>query len=191
MASKLSDHTKYKKNPFIGIDRIEITRKTDYFGTDSVVFQRETGEVQGMSIVARRRNVDAEKFVKLFTDKLSDWLDLTKNAQKVLVYIMGAMQPNSDIILFNMEHCLELTGYSSEAPIYSGLAELMDRKIIARSSQPAMLYLNPYFMFSGNRVIFLESVERIEEGSPNDSISLDSNPVLELPVNDDRILDFG
>lgn len=192
MAGKFSDHTKYKHNPFIGVDKIELTRKTDYFGTDSIVFQRGTGEVQGMNIVARRRMVDSEKFVKIFTDKISDWLELTKNAQKVLIHLMASMQPNSDIIIFNMEKCMEQTGYSSEAPVYSGLAELMDRKVVARSAQPTVFYLNPYFMFSGNRVVFLESLERVPDGNRNETIVTiqQADAVLALPVMNEGSLDF-
>lgn len=184
---KFSDHEKHRKNPYIGMNSIELVRKTDYFGTDTVMFQNGTGEVQGVGIMARRRKVDGEKFVKLYTDKLATWLDLTKNAQKVLVYLVGRIKPGNDNIIFNLEECMEVAGYRSEAPVYSALAELIEHNIIARSAQPSMYFLNPYFMFSGDRVIFLESIEKINETDPQ---AAEVMPVLELPVENVNPLDF-
>lgn len=184
---RFSDYEKFRKNPYVGMASIELVRKTDYFGTDTVVFQGSTGEVSGVGIMARRRKVDGERFIKLYTDRLASWLELTKNAQKVLVYLIGNIRPGNDNIVFNLGECMEVAGYRSEAPIYNALAELIDHNIIARSAQPSMYFLNPYFMFSGDRVMFMESLER---NSPTvDSVAEElsqRNAVFELPETADR-----
>jgi hypothetical protein len=193
MKKILTDFEKYDVNPFIGMGKLEIVRKHDYYGTDSVVLQQGTGELQGVGLLARHRRVDNEKFVKLFTDKISDWLALTKNAQRMLCYFIGEMRNGNDKVTLYLDKVKELTGYKSNGPIYSGIAELIELKIVARSNYTNTYYINPYYMFNGDRLVFMESIEKMDitpVTDQGDQKILQRNAVLELPVNKEMPLDF-
>jgi hypothetical protein len=138
--------------------------------------------------------VDSEKYVKLFTDKIALWLELTKNAQRVLCYIISEMRNGSDKVFFDEEKLKKVTGYKSSVPIYSGLAELMEHQIIARTHYPSVYFINPYYMFNGDRILFLESFEctnpKTEHLEEQEKRLLEHSPVFELPEMNEEPIDF-
>jgi hypothetical protein len=57
---------------------------------------------------------------------------------------------------FNEAHNKKL----SKAVLYRGLTELIKNKIIARSQREAEYYINPAFVFNGDRLVFTTIIEK-------------------------------
>jgi len=52
---------------------------------------------------------------------------------------------------------MEFTAYKSKANVMSGLGELLEADIIARSTESSLYFINPIVMFNGNRLTFAKS----------------------------------
>ena len=77
--------------------------------------------------------------------------------------------------------CLEHTGYKTRGNILSGLAELLEASIIARSQESSLYFINPAIMFNGNRITFAKSYikKQITSKFPT-QLELELNPYLSL-----------
>jgi len=111
-------------------------------------------------IIRRYTLVDTEEFVKVYTGSLDKWLHLTRKAQSVLQYVLENLRPGKDKILINIKDLSEQTSYSSYGPLYSGINELIEAGLLARTTFDLVYYINPYFVFKGNRLLLAEEIEQ-------------------------------
>ena len=70
--------------------------------------------------------------MKIFVREMEAIFDLSKRSQKVFTYMLTKIRYD-DIFIFNMEECLENTGYKSKTPVFSSLAELCAKEFIAKT----------------------------------------------------------
>ena len=170
--SKRHTHNPFIKNELIpiGTKNVQITS----LGKDAnVLVNRDTGEVTGTHIIARKR-VDKEKFVKTYADYMAFTFDLTRSGNKTLRVVMWAVAHHAlgkDIVVldkYTLEEFLEhLDGAGINAFSYTvyarGLGELVRANIIAKASRPAHYYINPHVMFNGDRIAFSTVIEKESE----------------------------
>ena len=149
---------KFEYNPFVFPDDRAVTIQK---GGDGKIIsngnESDPFKVKGM---VRVREVDNEKFVKIYTNHISMWFELSSAGQRVLQYIMTILPRDTDQINFRLPRAMAYTGYSSTVSLYDGLAELIKQKIIARSENPGIYFINPRFLFNGDRVVFAEAIMR-------------------------------
>jgi len=166
---KLSDFEKFKVNPFVekAIEDIQVTRryKSDSATDKRAVLQAidpNTGEVLGHTMFIRQIEVDEDKFAKVYLSQFQAFWDLSKPAIRVFGYILTKMKPKVDRIEFLLDECMQYTNYASKAPIYDGLASLINAEIIARGYN----FINPLVAFNGDRVSYMKTyVKRKKDSS--------------------------
>ena len=163
--------TRHKENPFL--KDLVVTKKSKSVRVstlgkdDNVLINQHTGEVQGTH-VSTYKQVDDAEFVKLFTANIAMTFDLNKSGHKALTLLYWAVQHSAigkDLVQLNKythEQFLEdhpIKAFSM-AVFSRGLNELEDAQIIAKAQQRGFYYINPSFIFNGDRVAFTKIIER-------------------------------
>lgn len=195
---------RHKTNPFVRDMVIPVGKKqvqiTALGATDAVVVSPETGEVQGTHFVTHRE-VDKEKFVKIYAAYMALTFDLTAAGNKALRVLLWSVQSQyrktEPDKVFLDQYALESFLIAPEnsrnkqlvlalSTFRRGLGELTKAHIIAKTERKGQYYLNPSCVFSGDRVAFTtvlrnkdaEAAPRIEKdvtpkrGSPVENIPL-------------------
>lgn len=164
---KLSDLPTFESNPFVekAIEKISenTTKKLRWIKGNQVVqhyLENEEGKVVAHAAFLQQIEVDEEKFAKLYLSQLGFFFDLPKPAMRVFTYILNNLQPKTDRFFLVMKEALSYTQYKEEKSIFTGLAYLCDKGLIARSETHYMYYINPLVFFNGDRVTFAKTYVR-------------------------------
>lgn len=163
---------RYDENPFIeGMvvpvksQRVQLSRLGR---DDNILVNQATGEMQGTHVTTYRR-VDSEEFVKLFSTNIALTFELGAagiKAFSVLVWILQDKGISKDLVpldKFVLEDFLNAQEKKlalSQATFARGLAELEKAKIIAKHVRQGWYFINPNFVFNGDRVAFTTVIER-------------------------------
>ena len=170
---------RYKTNPFLSDLVVNLREKQvrlGPLGKDSHVLVNEsTGQTQGTHLVTYRY-VDNEQFLKLFTRNIALTFDLTSPGIKAFNVLCWAVQAGAlakdEVALdsFALEDFLAAhQGRNppikdfSIATFKRGLAELETAKLIAKTVRKGRYFVNPSFIFNGDRVAFSTVIERKKE----------------------------
>ena len=165
--------TRYKSNPFVKDMIIRTKNQTVTLSTlgkdNNVLVNTETGEAQGTHICTYKK-VDSESFVKIFTAQIALTFDLSRSGIKTFNVLMWAVQTQSygsdKVVLdsFTLSDFLELHKLQlSLATFKRGLNELELAKIIAKTERPGAYFINPNFIFNGDRIAFTTMLIRDKE----------------------------
>lgn len=170
------DVVRWDHNPFVKDMVIPIKKSAVKVSTmgkdDNVLVNQSTGEVLGTHVTTYKK-VDSEQFLKLFSANIALTFDLKTagiKAFNVLVFQMQKKGLERDVVPLDkyvleefLEHQKGLTGKAlslSQGTFLRGLAELEKAKIIAKSIRLGWYYINPNFVFNGNRIAFTTLIER-------------------------------
>lgn len=153
---------KHRENPFLQsmFDTVEQNteiryqsgRRTDQKGV-SQILDTNTGELIRTTFL-RKKEVDVDKFIKIFCNNVAQWADLSKPALKVFTWILKNLKPQADYVIINRDMILADIGYKSAETLYKGLRELVAADIIAKGMVDGMWFINPMVVFNGDRVVF-------------------------------------
>lgn len=175
MKEKTREVIRYENNPFIeGMvvpikgQKVQLSK----LGKDNnVLVNQSTGEVHGTHITTYRK-VDAEQFVKLFTANIALTFDLKAagiKAFNVLVWMLQNTSVSKDLVpldKFALESFLRAHDDRkppiklSQPTFWRGLAELEAAQIIAKHVRQGWYFINPNFVFNGDRIAFTTLIER-------------------------------
>jgi hypothetical protein len=180
---KVSDFPKNRENPFINKlieDVTPVQRRRMITPTNKEVTQQvinQDGEQVGLSAFVQYVEVDEKQFAKLYLSQLGAFWDLSKPALRVFTYIMSTIKPNADTIDFDMEECLSHCQYQSKSQVFKGLADLLQKNIIARGKTEYQYFINPIITFNGDRVLFAKGIikKKIKSTASVDQLSLFGN----------------
>jgi len=171
----LKNYERHNENPYLFDmeESIQIKRKREMiYPTNSevvhYVVNSATGENDGYSAFMRISEVDEQQFVKIFTRELRTLWDLSKVAGRIFTYVVQCMRMNRDTIYFDVEECMEYTGYKSRRSIINGMSELIEHGVIARSTKTSIYFINPAVVFNGNRVTFAKTYIKKRRGQRDD-----------------------
>lgn len=167
---QLRDYPKYQENPFIP-DAVEELQK-------KVVIKQELGRGLDKKAIALRDDegkiyqtgffrtieVDETQFTKLYINQIGIFNNLSTPGYRVLTYLMSVLKPNSNEIIFERSKCMAACGYKTHKSVYKGLTELIEAKIIARSCNDWMYFINPLVFYNGDRCVFAN--EYIKKKNP-------------------------
>ena len=187
---------RYKTNPFLSDLVVNLREKQvrlGPLGKDSHVLVNEsTGQTQGTHLVTYRY-VDNEQFLKLFTRNIALTFDLTSPGIKAFNVLCWAVQAGAlakdEVALdsFALEDFLAAhQGRNppikdfSIATFKRGLAELETAKLIAKTVRKGRYFVNPSFVFNGDRVAFSTVIERKKESLQDE---LEARGQLRLEVD--------
>jgi len=167
---------RHKTNPFIE-DMVVPVRgrqvKLSRLGRSdqSILVNQTTGEVHGTHVTTYRR-VDGEQFIKLFTANIGLTFDLSAAGIKAFSVLLWVVQHRAissdevDLDTLTLEDFIE--GHSdSKKPLSlslttfkRGMNELEKAQIIAKTLRKGRYFINPNFVFNGDRVAFTTVIER-------------------------------
>lgn len=179
---KLTDFQVYTENPFLEqiATTIKTRRKSVQVARKNIsLTNTETGETEDETIfMSIQEKVDKEQFSKIFVGQTQYLYDLSNTATKVFFYFLNALKINQASVLFDINECKTITKLKDKHTIYKALAELVDKKIIARETRPHIYWINPQVIFNGDRMVIIKQyyvdkqLQLFKEGGEQEQISL-------------------
>lgn len=152
----------YKENPFLASTVITTRQKRTTVVAGAPIIDGKTGEVTRNEI-RQIVEVDDGQFIKFFTKEAQVFFDLSSTALKALVVVMVSAQRHmgTDRIWLKFDEESELFTFSKQT-FYRGLAELAERKVIAKTTDAHWYFLNPNIFFNGDRATFVREYRRVQ-----------------------------
>jgi len=172
---------RYEKNPFLDELVINTKSKSVKISTlgkeDNILVNQTTGEVRGTHVVSYRQ-VDPDKFVKVFAENIALTFDLTAAGIKAFNVLMFSVMEKAigrdEVLLdiYTLEEFLNINKRikNFSAPTFHrGLKELENAKIIAKTKRKGWYFINPSFVFNGDRIAFSTIIERKKSNEPSNN----------------------
>jgi hypothetical protein len=165
-------HPRHAENPFIeqAIKDIRIVKRSKSTQATNKAMQvivNSDGEVTGHSQFLQYIEVDEEKFAKLYLSQFAAFWELNKPAIRVFGYIISIIKPGQDRFVVKMDQARKHTKYNQEVSIISGLSQLIECEIIARSEYDWEYFINPMVVFNGDRVTYAKTYLKKKKDNPN------------------------
>lgn len=164
--SELSKRSKrgerFTKNPFIGNalanTKSGVRRICDKSGNRMMVVSQNTGDIIATAGFWQTQTVDKTQFVKLYLNGVTAFKDLSGAGTKVFELLYLKIQENigKDEIWLTFPSINQDINHISKAVFYRGMKELLNKGFIAESLSPGMYYLNPDYMWNGDRLAFVK-----------------------------------
>jgi hypothetical protein len=156
--------TLYKNNPFLvgTVLAPKIRRITNQKG-DMMLVHGSTGEV--MSEVAgfwHTKEVDNSKFVKLYVNGVKAFKELTGAGTKVfeVLYLEVQKLVSQDKVYMSFGLVNQEENPMSSATYDRGMRELVSKGFIAPTNLVGWFWLNPDYMWNGDRLAFVKAYFR-------------------------------
>ena len=171
----MSTSTRHTENPFL--DSLVVKKKSKRVtvsalgSKNDVLISESTGEVKGTHVCTYKQVDDAE-FVKLFVANIAMTFNLTASGIKsfnVLMFVVQYKAIQKDVVVldkYSLDDFLEANKaarYFSKKTFDRGLRELEKAQIIAKARKMGFYYINPSFIFNGDRIAFTRIIERNPE----------------------------
>lgn len=171
---RLQDDTKSRRglikhdhNPFIvataantkrGVKRI--TNKT---GNKMMVVSESTGEIVAPAGFWQTQEVDKTQFVKLYVNGVKAFKELTGAGTKVFEVLYQRVQEaiGSDSLYLSFVEIDQKATPMSKATFMKGMKELIIKGFIAESMAQNKYYLNPDYMWNGDRLAFVKEYRKV------------------------------
>jgi len=167
---------RYENNPFHADMLVPVKHRQvqlSRLGKDNnIIINESTGETQGTAITTYRK-VDSDQFVKIFTSNIKLIFDLTSAGNKAFTVLLWTVQHQAltkDSVILDVHTLDKFMSYQndenlrlSKETFKRGLSELTKAQIIARTLRQGIYFINPNFVFNGDRIAFTTLVERDEE----------------------------
>lgn len=153
---------RYGKNPFLeevsAKTKTGVKRITDKTGTKMMVVSGATGEIVAPAGFWQYQEVDRTQFVKLFFNGVKAFKDLSGAGLKVfeLLYLHVQANIGKDEVWLTFLSVDQSVSPISKAVFYRGMKEMLEKEFIAESLSPGMYYLNPDFLWNGDRLAFVK-----------------------------------
>ena len=152
----------YDKNPFM----VEVTTKTRRVTNkrgDMMLVNNETGVIQSnIAGFWEAEEVDSTKFVKLFVQGVKALKELTGAGTKVFEVLYLRVQENigKDRVFMALSEVDQALTPMSEATYTRGMRELIEKGFIAATPTQGWYWLNPSFVWNGDRLAFVKEYRR-------------------------------
>ena len=162
------DAKRYQSNPFMGEVHIRRGSKKLTVGRSGTLVNMDTGEINATEI-SMIKQVDRTEFVKLFSEGVKRFFELSPSGAKLLSYVLNVVQeyPGTDrITLHFMDYMERFPGDQNgmkKTTFYRGFSELLTKGFIAQSVVPNLYYINPKLFFNGDRAKFVTEYRINEE----------------------------
>ena len=136
---------------------------------DLLLVSRSTGELPANANVGVifSRKVEANEFLKVYVNGIAALFGLSKAGQKVfsLLYsqLSGIEGKDKDTVtLYYAALPKEVQDKISYRVFNKGINDLISVGFIAESLVPSQFYINPTYVFNGNRLAVINLYERVE-----------------------------
>ena len=147
----------YEESPFLPTVNTKTKRITNKRG-DMMLVKSGTGEIQS-SIAGfwESKEIDSTSFIKLFVSGVRALAELTSAGSRVFEVLYLDMQNN----IGRDQAYLSYTGLPKNltmgrSTFSRGLSELIDKKFIAPQPKVGWYWINPDYVFNGDRLAFVK-----------------------------------
>lgn len=142
---------------------------------DNIFINESTGEVLQTNVESYKQ-VDDDEFVKVFAKNIALTFDLTSAGIKTFNLLIWCVQYhaiNKDVVQLDEITLDDFLGKNPEkklakTTLYRGITELVKTQIIARHKKMGFYFINPSFCFNGDRIVFMNAIERKKKISTDD-----------------------
>jgi len=184
--------TVYTRNPFVVGGMVKSKTKRLLNKKGDMMVMGSTGEtVAPIAGFWQAQEVDATKFVKLYINGVKAFKELSNAGTRVFEVLYLEVQKNigQDRVYLSfttLDEELKL----SQATFTRGMRELIDKGFVAPTEAVAWYWLNPDFMWNGDRLAFVKTyikkggafTDPRQQALPLDDVSLGDTPTwLESP----------
>lgn len=153
----------YPTSPFLPSVDVKTKRVTNKRG-DMTLINKSTGEIQTeIAGFWEAKTVDSTQFVKLYVKGVKALTELTNSGTKVFEVLYRLMQDKAiekDKIYLSFNIVDQDLTPISEATFYRGLKELINKDFIASCDEVCWYWINPDFIFNGDRMAFVKEYRR-------------------------------
>lgn len=155
--------TRYKINPFVETAALatstRIRRIADRSGEKLMVVNANDGEILAPAGFWHEQTVDKTQFVKLYINGVKAFKELTGAGTRVfeLLYLQVQRNIGKDRVVLSFNEIDQTATTISEATFYRGMRELVEKQFIAESLVPSQYFVNPDYMWNGDRLAFVRA----------------------------------
>lgn len=187
--NKFSDYESFKTNPFL--TQVLDTHKP---GTKKIIgktndelmlVSQKTGELLNSTEQVnvgffKHMEVDKTEFLKLYVNGVSAIAELSNAGNKVFKIVCTQLQNFKDqdqvILAYNLID--DDTVKISKPTFYKGLAELLEKKFIAKTNAVNVFFINPSYIFNGDRLAFIRSYSIMGSNhNKNEQLTIDDQMI--------------
>lgn len=151
----------YKTNPFVSYDLVGVRTKrlTNQKGDMMVISQKTNEVVADVAGFWHTQEVDNAKFVKLYVNGVKAFKELTSAGTKVFEVLYLEVQKNTgkDLIWLSFSEIDQSITPMAKATFMRGMREMIEKGFIAESTTQSKYFLNPDYMWNGDRLAFVKS----------------------------------
>lgn len=157
----------YESNPFVGgavaNTKQGVKRITNKSGDRMMMVSESTGEVVAPAGFHQVVDVDKTQFVKLYINGVKAFKELTGAGTKVfeVLYMQVQESIGKDVIYLSFSEIDQRITPMGEATFYRGMKELIDKGFIAESLTQNKYFLNPDYMWNGDRLAFVKEFRKV------------------------------
>lgn len=152
----------YQTNPFMAEVKTRTRRVTNKRG-DMMLVNASNGDIQApIAGFWEAEEVDSTKFVKLFVNGVKALKELTGSGTKVFEVLYLRIQENigKDRVFISFTDLDQAATPMSHSTYKRGLAELIQKGFIAATPTQGWYWLNPDYVFNGDRLAFVKEYRR-------------------------------
>lgn len=166
----------YAKNPFWKPYEVKVGTKIVKIA-GGFLTSGETGETIQHAGLHKVQYVDEDRFVKLFTQNLQTFFDLTRASQKVLRVLIATLQehPGAQGIhlpWFTVEEFAAKEQFKiSRTTFHRAMNEMLEKGFIAESEHPNFFWINPHLFFNGDRMVFISEYRKEQKQKDKEVLS--------------------
>lgn len=149
------DFETYQSNPSfekklgsIGIAQIVIDENTL-----QLVDESDGSIYRQFSIVGKNKKMvaDNKKFIKVYFDCFDRLNELSNSGVRVLTYIWTVLKSDCHEFYIDIDDATKKCGYQKSTSIYTGLLDLLDKKMIFKATGNHRYFVNVEMFFNGLR----------------------------------------
>lgn len=156
---RVSDVDKYSENPFLGLDILTIPRRKGIYKlgrSDKLIVDEATGEIENVAAIYAYEEKDTEGFKKIFVAGIRSMMEMSATGTKAFAFLLDCLRINEATIYINIPTMAKSCQWKTTSQCYKGLGELIANQIIAPSKEPNLWFINPKFIFNGDRLLFMK-----------------------------------
>ena len=175
----------YEKSPFMPAVQTRTRRVTNKRG-DMMLVNNE-GEIQNqIAGFWESKQVDATKFVKLFVNGVKRLAELTSAGSKIfeLLYLEMQKTPNKDTVYLSFTGLGRNEKTISRSTFTRGISELIEKEFVASMPAVGWYWVNPDFVWNGDRLRFVQEYTRDSNRKPQTEDSLTGDLFENLPTTE-------
>lgn len=189
--TSIYDFIRHPSNPFTNSFAEKLLtdtrrRETRFVRKAGSTVTDKNGEIvkEGDLLLGYQKAVDNEQFVKVYVGALMMFHNLTKKGALLFTMVLKLVQKDALKVYLVPAEMTKLMK-CSDSTYYRALVELLRSEMLARSDSSSIIYyINPAFVFNGNRITILHSYVRDRSSQPDPRKTpedIDKNDFMLLP----------